>query len=240
MPSPVDLVVPVKGLPAAKSRLRGAADGGVGEPGAHSRLTLALLLDTLAAARRSGVRRLLVVSSDPDVAAAVAGLGAAPARAVTDGTRDDGDSARLDVVPEGPVAGLNAALTHGATLLRADDPASTVGALQADLPALRPDELRAALAEAATRFAAGAVAAFSADTPGDGTTLLLAAPGAALAPAFGHGSAARHAAAGAVLVGGSLPGLRRDVDTADDLRGAVALGVGPHTTSALAVVARGA
>ena len=232
--------MPVKGLPAAKSRLRGAADGGVGEQGAHGRLTLALLLDTLAAARGAGVRRLLVVSSDPEVAAAVAGLGAVPARAVTDGTGDDCDSARLDVVPEGPVAGLNAALTHGSTLLRADDPTSTVGALQADLPALRSDELRAALAEAAARFAAGAAAAFCADTPGDGTTLLLAAPGAALAPAFGPGSATRHAAAGAVLVGGSQPGLRRDVDTADDLRLAVALGVGPHTASALAVVARGA
>ncbi|GAY12265.1 2-phospho-L-lactate guanylyltransferase [Pseudonocardia sp. N23] len=240
MPSPVDLVVPVKGLSAAKSRLRGAADGGAGDPGAHGQLTLALLLDTLGAARRSGVRRLLVVSSDPDVAAAVGRIAAVTTPAVIDSMGDGGDNALLQVLPEGPAPGLNAALAHGAAVLRGEDPSSTVGALQADLPALRPDELRAALAEAVARFADGAVAAFCADTPGDGTTLLLAAPGTALAPAFGPGSASRHAAAGAVPVGAALPGLRRDVDTPADLRHAVALGVGPHTAAALPVVARGA
>ena len=43
----VDLVVPVKRLAAAKSRLRDPA----GDPAGHTRLALALTLDTVAAAR---------------------------------------------------------------------------------------------------------------------------------------------------------------------------------------------
>nr|MBA3575888.1 2-phospho-L-lactate guanylyltransferase [Pseudonocardiales bacterium] len=44
----VDLLVPVKPLHRAKTRLRGAADGGAGDPRAHARLALALARDTLA------------------------------------------------------------------------------------------------------------------------------------------------------------------------------------------------
>lgn len=228
---PVDIVVPVKSLRAAKSRLRGAADAGVGDPVAHARLALSLVLDTLAAARLARVRTLLVVTADPDVGNAIAdALPPGPA----------GHIARVDVVAEGGLPGLNAALDHGAGLLRARDPHGIVGALQSDLPALRPTELDVALTAAAALFVAGASRAFCADTPGDGTALLLSAPGVALDPMFGAGSAAAHTASGAVPIDGAMPGLRRDVDTADDLRGAVALGVGPHTASALAVVARGA
>ena len=50
----MDLVVPVKPLYAAKSRLRGAADRGVGDPDAHAALALALAHDTVAAVRRRG------------------------------------------------------------------------------------------------------------------------------------------------------------------------------------------
>jgi 2-phospho-L-lactate guanylyltransferase len=216
--TPVDLVVPVKPLHAAKSRLRGAADGGVGEPAAHARLALALAHDTVLAVRGCpAVRHLLVVSSDPVVAAELAAVG-------------------VEVVPDGPVPGLNAAYRRGSALLRGRDPDAVVGALQADLPALRPDELCGALAEALGLFAAGRVGrAFCADADGTGTTLLLAAPGTPLDPRFGAGSAAAHAASGAVPLTGGWPGLRRDVDTADDLRGAADVGLGVHTRGVLAI-----
>lgn len=215
--SPVDLVVPVKALHAAKSRLRGAADGGLGEQAAHARLALALAHDTVAAVRGcAAVRHLLVVSSDPVVAAELAAVG-------------------VDVVPEGPVGGLNAAYRRGAAVLRRRDPDAVVGALQADLPALRPDELCGALGAALRLFARDAATrAFCADADGTGTTLLLAAPDTALDPRFGAGSAARHAASGAAVLTGDWPGLRRDVDTFDDLRGAADLGLGVHTRAVLA------
>lgn len=206
----VDLVVPVKPLPRAKTRLRGAADGGVGDLGAHQRLALALARDTVAAAvAATAVRHVLVISSDPAVAVEVGALGA---EVVTD-----------------PGRRLNGALRHGAALLRSRDPHVALGALQADLPALRPAELDAAVAAAAVLFAGGATRAFQPDAPGEGTTLLLVAPGQDLDPHFGRGSAARHRASGARPLPGDRPGLRRDVDTAADLDDAVALGVGAWT-----------
>ncbi|MCX6462063.1 MAG: 2-phospho-L-lactate guanylyltransferase [Pseudonocardiales bacterium] len=208
----MDLVVPVKQLAAAKTRLRGAADGGTGDLAAHARLTLALAHDTVAAARAaSRVRSVLLVSSDPVVAAEFAAVG-------------------IEVVPDGPDGGLNAAYAHGAALLRRRDPGAPVAALQADLPALTPAELDAAL-DAAARHPR----AFVADAEGTGTTLLVAAADVALAPGFGVGSAARHAASGAVALTGTWPGLRRDVDTPDDLREADGIGLGDRTRAALPV-----
>ncbi len=197
----VDLVVPVKHLDRAKSRLRGAVPGGAD---GHRELVLAVVADTVAAAlATSGVRRLLVVCEDERVVRALAGLGA-------------------ECVDERGLPGLNAALRFGAAALRERDPRSVVGALQADLPALRPVDLAAALAEAGGRRA------FVADRPGTGTTLLLSAPGGALGPRFGPGSAAAHAE-GAVRVGAALPRMRCDVDTAADLALARGLGLGPRT-----------
>lgn len=211
----VDLVIPVKRLAAAKSRLRGAADsagvGGIGAQAAHTRLALALTLDTLSAARAaSRVRAVLVVTADPVVAAAV----------MASGVEAVGD----------PLVGLNAAYERGAAVLRERDPAVAVGALQADLPALRPVELDEAIAAA---LAGRWPRAFTADAEGTGTTFLLAAAGVELNPRFGGGSAARHAASGAVALGGWWPSLRRDVDTPADLTVAGDLGVGAHTREAL-------
>ncbi|MFR9800829.1 2-phospho-L-lactate guanylyltransferase [Pseudonocardia sp. RS010] len=201
----VGLVVPVKGLDAAKSRLRGAADGGVGDPARHAELALALALDTLAAVLAAArVAAVVVVTSDETVGQELAGT-------------------RVRVVRDEPASGLNAALVHGTALLPRELPH---GALQADLPALRPEELDSALGEA---LAHASGRAFCADARGDGTTLLLAAPGTPLNPRFGPGSAAAHTASGAVPLVGGLPGLRRDVDTEADLREACALGVGPRT-----------
>ncbi|MDN5917385.1 MAG: 2-phospho-L-lactate guanylyltransferase [Pseudonocardia sp.] len=211
----VDLVIPVKPLPVAKTRLRGAADGGVGALTAHTRLALALAMDTVAAARAARrVGSIVVISSDPAVAMELGGLGA-------------------EVLPD-PSQGLNGALRHGARLLRERDPAGAVGALQADLPALRPDQLDGALDAASELFGSGATRTFCADEPGQGTTLLVAAPGRDLDPHFGRGSAMAHVASGAEPLDGDWPGLRRDVDTSADLEQAAVLGVGPRTRAVIA------
>jgi 2-phospho-L-lactate guanylyltransferase len=148
----------------------------------------------------AAVADLWVVTDDPRAAAVAVELGAR--------------------VVGGAPAGLNPALAHGA----AATGARHVAALHSDLPALRPSEL----AEALDRAVAVA-RAFVADAEGTGTTLLTTTTGA-LAPAFGPGSAAAHAASGAVALDGAWPGLRRDVDTPAHLTRARDLGVGPRTT----------
>jgi 2-phospho-L-lactate/phosphoenolpyruvate guanylyltransferase len=203
----VDLVITVKTLDRAKSRLLGAADGGLGDRVAHEALALALVRDTAAAAAATpNVRRVLVVTSDPTVSATLTADGIA-------------------TTPDLPDRGLNAAVAHGAELLLLDDPTATVGALQSDLPALRTEDLAKALAEADGHRG------FCADRQGTGTTLLVAAAGGPLDPRFGPGSAGAHTGSGAVLIGTELPSLRCDVDTAEDLALACALGVGRHTAA---------
>lgn len=205
----VDLVITVKTLDRAKSRLVGAADDGVGDRVAHEALALALVRDTAAAASLTpNVRRVLVVTSDPTV---------------TEVLTADG----IATTPDVPDSGLNAAVAYGAEVLLRADPSATVAALQSDLPALRTEDLAMALAEAAGRRA------FCADRQGTGTTLLVAAAGGPLDPRFGPGSAAAHAGSGAAPVGAGLPSLRCDVDTAQDLAAAAALGLGRHTAAAL-------
>ncbi|XRQ03845.1 2-phospho-L-lactate guanylyltransferase [Actinomadura welshii] len=205
-PSRWSLVVPVKVLARAKTRMSAAA-------GPHREaLALAVAADTVAAALRCDrVRTVIVVTDDPLPAAELAALGAV-------------------VVPDVPDAGLNPALVHGAGRGRELVPDTGVGALSADLPALRPVELARVL-DAAGR----APEAFVPDAAGVGTTLYTARPGAAFAPAFGAGSRAAHRARGArELVLPGTDSVRRDVDTPADLRAALALGAGPRTTAVAA------
>lgn len=198
------LLVPAKSLPEAKSRLRRAVDPGTGEE-EHARLVLAIRADTMAAARSArNVARLLVVVDRPGVEHPTGG-----------------DELLVQSAP-----GLNAALREAAEHALARWPADGVAAIVGDLPALRPDELADALDEAA-HTARGYVA----DAQDTGTTLLTAR-GVPLEPAFGAGSAARHAASATPLPAG--PGLRHDVDTAEDLARVLALGVGPATLAATA------
>ncbi len=118
------LVVPLKPLPQAKSRLADTADDGL-RPG----LALAFAQDTVAAALGCpAVRDVVVVTNDALAARELAALGA--------GT-----------VPDLPRAGLNAALVHAATVVGA----ARRAALNADLPALRPAELARVL-DAAAEF----------------------------------------------------------------------------------------
>lgn len=205
------VVVAVKRLEVAKSRLRGALDG---VP--HELLALALAQDTVAATVAcTEVAEVLAVTDDPAVARALAALGAR-------------------VVRDVPDAGLNAAFGYGATLLRG----RPVAALAADLPALHPDELGAALAAATPRGGTDRPDAtpasrrhYVADAPGTGTVLLTAPAGVPLDPRFGVDSAAAHRRSGAVALAGDWPTLRRDVDTPEDLAAAARLGLGAHTAA---------
>jgi 2-phospho-L-lactate guanylyltransferase len=206
------VLMPVKRLDAAKTRLRGAVPAA-----AHQRLVLALACDTAAAAVACpAVGRVVVVTSDPAARSALADVGA-------------------DVVPDLPDAGLNQAIAYGATVARPRTPTAAMpglAALAADLPALRAEELADAL-RAAADLAGPGMRGYVPDATGTGTVLLTAPPGLCLEPCFGPGSAAAHAASGAVALEGVWPGLRRDVDTPADLVSAAALGVGPRTCAAL-------
>lgn len=164
-------------------------------------------------------RLVRAIRSDTIHAAAVAD-GVARVVQVTDRPGPDGV-----LVQRRP--GLNAALEEAAEHAARHWPIDGVVALLADLPALRPEELAQALVAAAQH-----PRSYVPDADGTGTTLLAARPGVPLEPAFGTGSAARHATAAVALDAG--PGLRRDVDTAADLSAAVALGVGPATAALLA------
>ena len=199
------LVIPVKVLAQAKSRLTGLA----GPPRAE--LALAMVADTVRAALAAPeVAGVIVVSDDEAVGAELGGLGAF-------------------VIADDPAAGLNPALVFGAGYAEARWPDRGRAAMAGDLPALRPGELSVAL-EAARQ----AGEAFVPDAAGTGTTLYAAAPGVAFRPKFGLGSRDRHLGAGAAELDlPMLRGLRQDVDTPDDLRRATALGVGPRTSAAL-------
>jgi 2-phospho-L-lactate guanylyltransferase len=122
---------------------------------------------------------------------------------------------------------LNPALVHGAAEARRLTPGSAVGALNADLPSLRPAELDRVL-----DAASATPNAFVPDAAGIGTTLYTARPEAGFSPAFGPDSRVRHREGGArELALDDVPSVRRDVDTIEDLRAALLLGVGPHTAS---------
>jgi 2-phospho-L-lactate/phosphoenolpyruvate guanylyltransferase len=214
------LVIPVKVLTQAKSRLIGIEDQ------RRSELALAMAADTIAAAVSAPpVSAVLVVTDDPAVTDIAAGLGAL-------------------VVPDAPAAGLNEALTYGAAVSEATWPERGRAGLAGDLPAARPEELTAALAAAARLGAA-----FVPDADGTGTVLYAAAPGSEFRPQFGPASREKHLASGAVEIGtveigtgdgrpGRLAGLRRDVDTMEDLQLAAEIGLGPRTRELLARFSR--
>jgi 2-phospho-L-lactate guanylyltransferase len=179
------------------------------------------------------VARVIVITSDPVAGPRLAALGAhIIAEMAVDPSDPPAESA------DGSQHALNAALLRGAAAATRRWPGTGLAALTADLPALRPAELARAL-RAATREVPdagfGPGPAFVPDAAGVGTTLYAAPPGAQFRPMFGGASRARHAAAGAAeLALDGIDGLRQDVDTPDDLRAAVALGVGPRTAEVAA------
>lgn len=224
------LVLPIKGGVAAKSRLGGGPA-----------LARAIAMDCLDAVLACpDVRQVMVVTAD---------------RA----TADDAAEAGAVVLPESrPGSGLVAAVRDGlaAAALPAQGAPDGAGehptaVLLGDLPALRPTDLSAGLRAASAALAADHQAPMAAvpDAQGSGTVLLAGRRASDLDPAFGPASLAEHRRRGAVvvdldlhlgrleIVSGAASGaarLRHDVDTPDDLRVALALGVGRRTAAMLA------
>ncbi|YAL82397.1 2-phospho-L-lactate guanylyltransferase [Dermacoccaceae bacterium W4C1] len=198
--------MPVKSRFRAKTRL--LVPDGVDKPA----LALALALDTLDAVL-SVVRadRVIVVTEDDQVSSAMAARG-------------------VSTVPD-PARGLNQALRVGLDEAIRRDASLPTAVLLGDLPALRPQELAAAL-----RACAATESALVPDHDGEGTVLMTHHDPAALSPRFGRGSAARHARRCTVLEL-DLPTVRHDVDDLDSLERVQTLGVGQHTAAALGPIA---
>lgn len=196
------LVVPVKPAAIGKTRLTDAAPD-------RTALARAIALDTLeAAASAARVEGVILVTDDAEL------------------TRAAGKIPGVTARPEGDERGLEAAISTG---MRAAGPGPRA-ALLGDLPALRPDDLDAALA-AAEPLERGLVT----DAEGTGSTLVTARAGAVWVSAFGEESAARHRLLGCIdLDIDENSTLRRDVDTPEQLAAASALGLGRRTAALLA------
>jgi 2-phospho-L-lactate guanylyltransferase len=182
-------------------------------------------LDTHAGAVRADLARAFAIDC---LAATVAAPNVRETIVVTDDAIVPSQAHECHVVPDVPAAGLNAALRYGADIARARHPDLAVALLAADLPALRPMELARALTQAGIHRRA-----LVTDRHGTGTNLLATAPGLTVLARFEGSSAAAHRATGAVEIDDPLPTIRTDVDTADDLRAAMVLGVGRATQAVL-------
>jgi 2-phospho-L-lactate guanylyltransferase len=167
-------------------------------------LAEAFALDTVAACLRSTlVAEVLVATDDAAFSTKFAALGCA-------------------TIPDGDTNDLNSALRQAVAEAHRRWPGLRPVALCADLPALTAADLDAALASTT------AAPSFVADAAGTGTTLYSAAYDV-FDPHFGVDSRREHLFAGAVEILGELTTLRHDVDDLDDLRAAVALGLGEET-----------
>jgi 2-phospho-L-lactate guanylyltransferase len=200
----IGLIIAVKRLSAAKTRLAALFEADIRE-----RVVLAMLLDTVTAARAvTAIASITIVTPDPTAAAAVRELGAA---ILMDPTPPDHPDPLNNAV-----LAASASLSHTTT---------NIVVLQGDLPALQSGELSEALTAARRN-----PRSFVADRQRTGTAALFSL-GVAPAPQFGAESASRHRDSGAVELTGAWPGLRCDIDTPDDLAEARLLGVGTATAA---------
>jgi 2-phospho-L-lactate/phosphoenolpyruvate guanylyltransferase len=186
-------VLPIKSFARAKQRL-GESVGG----GERRELAEAMVGDVLAAlAAVPAIADVLVVTAEPIAARAAERAGAT----VVHDPEEAGQAAAA-------LRGIDAAVGRGAerTLL-----------VPGDCPALDADEVAGLLASAG----APPEVVIVPDRHGSGTNALLLTPPEAVAPSFGTGSLARHAAraasAGARVRVHELPSLALDVDTPGDL-----------------------
>ncbi|GAA1956624.1 2-phospho-L-lactate guanylyltransferase [Microbacterium deminutum] len=171
-------------------------------------LARAIALDTVAAAAAcESVERVVVVTQDGGLVIQAA------------------DIPGLRFVSDEEAIGLDEAVALGAKTAEGRPRAALLG----DLPALTPTDLAAAL-DAGAAVDRGVVA----DAEGTGSTLVTAREGVAWQSSFGDGSFARHLEMGcAPLAIPDASPLRRDVDTAEQLAEAAALGLGPRTAALL-------
>jgi 2-phospho-L-lactate guanylyltransferase len=184
-----DVLIPLKRLDAAKSRLGSALSGAE-----RRRLMAAMIAHVVRAALAAETGRVVLASSDPDAPALAAELG-------------------VGCVSDGGLA-WNTGLAHARASL--PSPAAAVLYLAGDLPLLEADDLAAVLAAGAT---ATAVIGRAHDggtnalwvSPADAFTPAFGARGSAGV----HAALAGSAGLRPVLL--DRPGLARDVDTPADL-----------------------
>jgi 2-phospho-L-lactate guanylyltransferase len=220
-------VVPVKDPARAKSRLGGG--GGSGDAGGwaseaeRAGLAQAFAQDVLSALKgAASVSRVVVITDSRETSRLAEALGC---------------GSLID-----PTESLNDVIRFAADSISGEKP---ICIWVSDLPCLQSADVETVLAQAAAVFARGQeqegrvrervrmkerglTQAFVADDKSVGTTALLARAPMYLTPRFGLDSAPAHEAAGATPLPGT-PRARLDVDTQDDLRRAIALGVGPTT-----------
>ena len=180
-----------------------------GDPGLRAELARAIALDTVEAALAAATVARVIVVTTAGAAEPFARLGA-------------------QIVVDESGAGLNAAIRLGLAAAAAGA-SCNVAVLLGDVPALQPHELDDALA-LALRHPTTIVP----DADGIGSVLTTALAGHPHTPAFGGGSRAAHGERGYVeLAVHADSGLRRDVDTLDQLRQLGAARVGPRTAALL-------
>src|SRR3546814_211437 len=164
-PSSFTMLVPVKPPAFGKARPSTLPD--------ETRIALATACaqDTIGAAlRASRVAQVLVVTDDFRFATIASELGCA-------------------VIPDGVQGDLNGSLVQAAHEAARRWPTSPIAALCADLPALDPGDLDAALEQVPTDRPA-----FVVDAVGTGTTMYAASGVTHFTPQFGVGSCAAHTA----------------------------------------------
>lgn len=188
-------IIPVKQLRDSKQRLAHLMSGD-----ARAALIEAFLDRLLATLNEvDAIDRALVVTSDPAVEALARRHGAA-------------------VLREAEPQGLNAAVERGVAEAQRGG-ATAVLILPADLPFVRPDDIRQMVRPLAHR-GDDALAALCSDDRGDGTNALLLAPPGDFTFRYGPGSFGAHLAE-ATRRGRDCriihaPGLRFDLDTEND------------------------
>ena len=205
-PADIGLVIAVKRLAAAKTRLAPVFSAATREA-----VVLAMMVDTIRAALAVPALQSVTVVTPDQVAA--------------DTARQLGAQALTDPTPDGHGDPLNNAIAAAEVVVRESTP--NIIALQGDLPALQPQELAEAIAAARSY-----PRSFVGDRHGTGTSALFAFD-VPLEPRFGPDSARRHQHSGAIELTGAWPGLRCDIDTPDDLMVARRLGVGSATVQAI-------
>ena len=198
------IVVPVRGTATSKTRLSMA---GVDS----SALAAAFGLDVVdAAVHAARVRRVVVTTASPYLAAAASAKGAV---------------AIVDAAP----GHLDDVVLRAVDRVRALDPQSDVAVLVGDVATITPGDLDDALALAEEH-----PRAFIADRDGVGTVMLTARNGLPHQPCFGGPSRISHRAWGyrEIALDRSAR-VRHDIDTAHDLALALELGVGSEVRRVL-------
>ena len=202
------ILIPVRGGSASKSRLANAIS-------AHEdrkELALAFASDVVAAASAApSVEGVSIITADDSLSDHFTRVGA-----------------EVIIEPE-RLSGLNAAVRFGTEDLQSRYPKVGIAVIMGDLPEVTPEAIAEAL-ELASAVELGVVA----DHERVGTSMLTARPGSVPHPSYGEGSYARHIDAGHVDL--PIPGdspLRRDVDTATDLRRLRKIPAEKHTLEAL-------